>query len=124
MPRYETEGFQPPAAVVRAGVRGPGGLVLPNVPLLIDTGADVSVIPLGVAEAVGATIELSRVLVRFYSGTGETLNQAELSVEFARYRFEGQFLVAESEYGILGRNILNALSLTLDGPQLRWSFSA
>ena len=35
--------------------------------------------------------------------------------------FRGQFLVIDEEVGILGRNILNALALLLDGPQQTWS---
>jgi len=43
--------------------------------------------------------------------------QAELQVEFLRFRFRGRFLLGESEYGVVGRNILNLLVLTLDGPR-------
>lgn len=35
--------------------------------------------------------------------------------------FRGQFLVIDEEVGVLGRNILNALALLLDGPQQTWS---
>ena len=35
--------------------------------------------------------------------------------------FRGQFLVVDQQVGILGRNILNALALLLDGPQQTWS---
>ena len=35
--------------------------------------------------------------------------------------FRGQFLVIDQEVGILGRNILNALALLLDGPHHTWS---
>ena len=35
--------------------------------------------------------------------------------------FRGQFLVIDQQVGILGRNILNALALVLDGPQQTWS---
>lgn len=35
--------------------------------------------------------------------------------------FRGQFLVIDQEVGILGRNILKALALVLDGPQQTWS---
>lgn len=37
------------------------------------------------------------------------------------YRFRGPFVVAESDYGLLGRNILNQLVCTLDGPGQVWS---
>lgn len=52
MPAYEREGFSPPAPVVCSLVRGPEGRVYQDVPLLLDTGADVTVLPLHVANAV------------------------------------------------------------------------
>ena len=54
MPAYETEGFSPPAPVVRSLMRGPEGQVYQDVPLLLDSGVDVTVLPLHVANAVGA----------------------------------------------------------------------
>lgn len=64
MPAYETDGFDPPAAVIRGRVRGPAGLFA-LVPLLIDTGADVSIIPLSIATSVGADVYPSNVPVQF-----------------------------------------------------------
>jgi hypothetical protein len=37
-----------------------------------------------------------------------------------QYIFRGLFLVTDDECGILGRNVLNRLSLVLDGPALEW----
>ena len=48
-------------------------------------------------------------------------DEADVTVEFHRYRFRGQFLVTDASHGILGRNILNLLVLRLDGPGLSWS---
>lgn len=120
MPAYETEGFQPPAAVVRARIIGPAGLRA-NVPLLIDTGADLSVVPLAAASAVGASIARSTASIEFLAGPARVLDQADLAVEFLRFRFRGAFLLVDSMYGVVGRDILNALQLTLDGPRLEWS---
>lgn len=122
MPAYETDGFDPPAAVIRGRVRGPAGLFA-LVPLLIDTGADVSIIPLSIATSVGADVYPSNVPVQFYSGQAITLHQAELTVTFLRYQFHGMYLVADSDFGIIGRNILNSLVVTLDGPRLAGSIA-
>ena len=52
MPAYEHAGFEPPAAVARTVVGAPDGSVeVQGVVLLLDTGADVSVIPQVVATA-------------------------------------------------------------------------
>jgi predicted aspartyl protease len=123
MPPYEAEGFQPPAPVVRAVVRSRNGSVR-DVPLLIDTGADASVIPSSVASAAGAETRSAQAAIQAYDGTLVQCEQAELTVEFSRFRFRGPFLVTETDCGILGRNILNNVVLTLDGPALVWSMEA
>lgn len=121
MPPYEAGEFEPAAPVARARVSGPGQVARAQVPLLLDSGADVSVIPLAVARVVAAVIEPAAVPVRFLGGDIVTYEQATLTVEFGRYRFHGAFLVADVDFGVLGRNILNNLVLTLDGPGLTWS---
>lgn len=122
MPAYEANGFQPPAPVIRARIVGPAGS-LSDVPLMLDSGADVSVVPLAAASAVGASIGPPSTAIQFLGGREVAVEQAELAVELLRYRFRGSFLVMESSYGIVGRNILNALALTLDGPRLEWSIA-
>jgi len=42
-------------------------------------------------------------------------------VQLLQYGFDGTFVVTDSAYGILGRNILSHLVLTLDGPRQLWS---
>ena len=59
--------------------------------------------------------------VQFYGGEPMLFDETEVSVDLGRYRFRGQFLVTDASPGILGRNILNLLVLTLDGPGLAWS---
>jgi len=118
---YEAGEFAPPAPVARAVVRGPAAEVQPDVPLLIDTGADVSVVPRSVVEAVGAPVRPADVPLRFLDGREVAGDVAELVVEFLRYRFEGAFVVADAPYGVLGRNILNLLVVRLDGPRQTWS---
>ncbi len=121
MPGYHVDGWDPPAPIVRATLRGPSGLSSFDVPLLIDTGADVSVVPHSAAEAIGVPVDASATPVEYLSGARELLDRAQLTIEFDRFRFDGVFLVTEAAYGILGRNILNLLLLTLDGPRLTWS---
>ena len=46
MPIYEAEGFSPPAPIALVRLRDPlNGTVLPDIPLLMDTGADVTLLP-------------------------------------------------------------------------------
>ena len=34
--------------------------------------------------------------------------------------FKGRFLVIRQPWGVIGRNVLNSLSLLFDGPRLNW----
>ena len=121
MPMYEGGDFEPPAPVARVAVCGPTGQIRSDVPLLIDTGADVSAIPRSVANEVGAEIRPSTVAIRSYDGSETICDLATLSVELLEYRFQGSFVVADSDYGVVGRNILNLLMVNLNGPRQVWS---
>lgn len=46
MPRYDTAQFEPPAPLAQVTLRNPDtGTISSDVPMLLDTGADVSLIP-------------------------------------------------------------------------------
>jgi hypothetical protein len=55
-----------------------------------------------------------------FDGSKSLAPVIRLELLFAQRTFRGQFLIIEQEIGVLGRNILNALTLILDGPQLQW----
>jgi len=40
---------------------------------------------------------------------------------FLNRTFRGRFLLIDQEWGVMGRDILNLVSLLLDGPNLTWS---
>ena len=70
---------------------------------------------------VGAEIAPSSGAVACYSGDERAYRQANLTIEFLKYRFRGIFHVNDSSYGIVGRNIFNLIVITLDEPQLMWA---
>lgn len=54
MPPYDDRLFVPPAPVLTARLRNPeDGTTIPDVRLLIDTGADVTLLPLAAVNAAG-----------------------------------------------------------------------
>jgi predicted aspartyl protease len=120
MPEYESTGYNPPAPVARVTVIGDGEPVV-DVPLLIDTGADGSVIPRTVALLVGADLTPAADLIVSYTGERLHCEQATLTVKFERVTVKGPFLVVDTEQGVLGRNVLNSLVLVMDGPGLYWN---
>jgi len=122
MPAYEHAGFKPPAPVARAVVGAPDGSVeVQDVAMLLDTGADVSVIPRAVADRLGITARLSGVRLQGYGGAQTEAAVADPRLDVLRYRFRGTFVVSTVEHGVLGRDVLNLLTVTLDGPPVTWS---
>ncbi|HLF25251.1 MAG TPA: retropepsin-like aspartic protease [Anaerolineae bacterium] len=122
MPEYDAARFEPPAPLAQVTLRNPAsGATWPDALMLLDSGADVSLIPQAIIKSLRVETVPGRryELIGFDGGTSfAAVVQLELS--FARRTFRGQFLIIEQEWGILGRNILNAVPLLLDGPNLRW----
>jgi len=89
---------------------------------LIDSGADVTLLPQSVVTRLGVSLIPDRQyeLVGF-DGTPSLSPAVRLKLSFLRRTFEGLFLLIDEECGILGRNVLNALPIVLDGPRLKWS---
>ena len=55
-----------------------------------------------------------------FDGTVSFAPAVQLELIFCRRTFRGQFLLIAQDWGILGRNVLNAVPLLLDGPRLTW----
>jgi hypothetical protein len=122
MPAYEGEHFTPPAPVARVALRNPkSGKAVQDVPMLIDSGADVTLVP----GSVLAQLDVEQVSGKHYEllgfdGRPAMVPVANLELVFCRRTFRGQFLIATQPWGVLGRNVLNAVPLLLDGPCLSW----
>ena len=122
MPKYDAENFDPPAPVAYVTLRHPAtGVSLSEVPMLIDTGADVTLLPreyvgrLDIPVAGDATYE-----VQGFDGESKLVDMVQLEMIFLGRKFAGKFLVINQPVGIIGRNILNAISILFDGPRSRW----
>ncbi|HEY4689081.1 MAG TPA: retropepsin-like aspartic protease [Anaerolineae bacterium] len=122
MPTYDTRWFDPPAPLARVVLRNPAtGAARPDVPMLLDSGADVSLVPQAVADQLGvAAIPDRRYELIGFDGSTSFAPVVRLELVFYRRTFRGQFLLVDQEWGILGRNVLNEVQLLLDGPNLTW----
>ncbi len=91
-----------------------------NVPMLIDTGADATLIPKAFIErlALRPTNKIFE-LEGFDKATSQSA-VVVLQLIFEGRMFRGEFLTVDQDYGILGRNILNFLNLQFDGTNLTW----
>jgi hypothetical protein len=123
MTTYNTTNFDPPAPVAYVTLRNMAtNKEWSNVPMQIDTGADITLVPrqsvtrLELAVAQDKCYELAD-----FKGNLSTASMVELALIFCKYTFRGQFLLVEQDMGILGRNVLNRVSLLFDGPGLDWS---
>ena len=122
MTRYDSDNFDPPAPVASVTIRNPEtGATVSNVSMLIDTGADASLIPRNVADQLeladnsGNQYELVG-----FDGAQSYASAVRAEIVLLRRVFRGQFLLIDQSWGILGRNVLNSIPLLLDGPELNW----
>jgi predicted aspartyl protease len=122
VPAYDSTWFAPPAPLARVTLRSQGtGTTWQDVPMLLDTGADVSLVPGAVLERLAlAPVPDRRYELLGFDGSSSFAEIVQLDLIFLGRRFSGQFLLSQQEWGIIGRNILNAVSLRFDGPQLAW----
>ena len=123
MPAYDGTWFAPPAPLARVTLRNPQtGVARSDVPMLLDSGADVTLVP----EEAATLLEVAVVSDQSYEligfdGATTSAPAVQLELIFCRRTFRGQFLLTNQEWGILGRNVLNAVPLLFDGPRLTWT---
>ena len=88
--------------------------------MLLDSGADVTLLPRAVAVALQLELLPRRYELVGYDGRGNEAEAVNAILELEGRVYRGQFLLIDDDCGILGRNILNTIVLTLDGPRLAW----
>lgn len=122
MPDYDATQFAPPAPLARVTIRARDrAKAVSDVPMLIDSGAAATLIPQACADWLGLRGELQEgVLLEGFDGSTSPARVVDAEVLFMARTVRGQFALIDGEVGILGRNVLNHLSIVLDGPRLDW----
>jgi predicted aspartyl protease len=88
--------------------------------MLLDTGADVTLLPRSIV-AASESRDAKQYELEAFDGTRSTAPAIVMEMRFLGRTFRGQFLLIDGAYGILGRNVLNNLSLVFDGPARTWT---
>lgn len=122
MPTYDDHFFNPPAPLARVTLRNSGdGNTVTDVPMLIDSGADVRLVPQQSVTLLGARVDPDTGYeVMGFDGKKSLAQAVSLDLIFLRRVFRGRFLASNQEWGVVGRDILNHVAVLLDGPQLVW----
>jgi Aspartyl protease len=92
-----------------------------DVPMLLDTGSDITLLPKSFCEKISVKISDTDFLE--LEGFNESTSVAfyvYTEFIFLNKLFRGNFLVYEQEEGIIGRDVLNEFSLIFDGVNLEW----
>lgn len=118
---YDDTKFDPAAPLALVALRGAqNSAVIHNVPMLLDTGADVSLLPRSHAAPLVAT-DAKEYELEAFDGARSFSPAVTAELRFLDKSFRGQFLLTDGWHGVLGRNILNNLKLLFDGPNRTWT---
>lgn len=122
MPDYEVVHFNPPAPVAEVELRNPETHVTVSaIMLLVDTGADVTLLPRVSVEYLGiSTAADQRYELMGFDGNVSFSPVVTLDMVFLKQTFRGRYLLIDEAWGILGRDVLNHVCLLFDGPQRKW----
>ena len=89
--------------------------------MLIGTGADVTLLPSNYLEGLDIELENEKIYeVQGFDGAAKLVRMVQLELIFLGRKFAGQFRLVDQPVGILGRNILNEVSILFDGPRGKW----
>ncbi|SRR6266404_5280359 len=122
MPAYDSNLFDPPAPVAVVGIRDPGsGNTANDVPMLIDSGSDITLIPRTSIDELELEIDPNAGYeLQGFDGRNSVAQAVTLDLLFLKRTIRGKYVVVDSSMGILGRDVLNHLAILLDGPSLSW----
>jgi hypothetical protein len=122
MPEYDTTNFHPPAPVVQVDLRScESGAVVRGVDLLLDSGADITLLPQDAVAQLDVALDSSlQYELMGFDGRRSSAHGVILDMLLLGKAFRGLYLLTEDTRGVVGRDVLNHLAIVLDGPALRW----
>lgn len=98
-----------------------GNKTTATVSLMIDSGSDVTVLPESVVGVLGLKAVDRLDLFAFDHDRASSYNVVEVALKIGLIRLRAvRICVAPGPYGLLGRDLLDRVTLELHGPQQRW----
>ena len=115
--------FLPPAPALQIEIRDPQAGSMQIVLAKLDTAADGSVIPIELVASLGL-IDFDKVVTISFDGSEEEQLTYLVDIFVAGKAFTDiEVITSPLSYALIGRDILNQLIITLDGPQLSFTMS-
>lgn len=116
------ESYDPPAPIAKIKIRNPETLeVIADIPMLLDTGSDITLLPRSFCESINIEISETRFLeLEGFNQSKSVAYYARLEFIFLKKMFRGNFLVYDQDEGIIGRDVLNEFCIAFDGKNSEW----
>lgn len=111
----------PPAPIAKVKIKNKKtSETAENIEMLLDTGADITIVPKKFCESIDIEISEDSVELEGFNTAKSIAFYANFDFYFLNKMFRGNFLVLDLEEGIIGRDILNEFTLEFDGQILEW----
>jgi hypothetical protein len=125
MPQYDSFSFSPPAPIAKVTLLNPRtSLQTSDVPMLLDTGADVTLLPTPYLQNLGLNLDSGRKFeLAGFDNQKSITTLVEIHIILSGKTVRGEYFLIDQDYGIIGRNILNLFKITFDGKSLKWEIS-
>ena len=123
MPAYDNS-YSPPAPMTMTTLRSETGATISDIPMLLDTGADLTLVPRTAVDRLKVLpIPDQQFELMAFDGNRSLASAVILDLIFAEKVFRGRYLLTDDAVGVIGRNVLNHLTVEFDGPALKWNVS-